>query len=52
MKELDILLFWYQIPKTKWGDKKKKLKKWKEVKSKKHPYLLLVQIKMRMNWMN
>ncbi len=27
LEEVDIILLWYQIPKSEWGDKKKKLKK-------------------------
>ncbi len=38
MKELDILLLWYKIPKSKWGDKKKKLERWNEMKDRKPPF--------------
>ncbi len=38
VKELDILLLWYKIPKIKWCDKKKKLEKWNEVKDRKPPF--------------
>ena len=37
-KELDILLVWHQIPKSEWGDKKKKMAKWIELKDKKPPF--------------
>ncbi len=38
VKELDILLLWYKMPKIEWGDKKKKLEKWNEVKDRKPPF--------------
>ncbi len=38
VRELDILLFWHQIPKSECSDKKQKLAKWIELKVKKPPF--------------
>ncbi len=39
--ELDIFLLWYKIPKSEWGDMKKKFEKWNEVKDRKPPFFAL-----------
>ncbi len=41
VRELDILLLWFQIPKSECSDKKKKLVKWMELKDKKHLFCSL-----------